>query len=65
MDDEEMEDISNAMSGSDGLVFEKNPLDEHKQFLAGGSSDYVNSDMPFSDDLATCFEDFNQLFSTL
>jgi hypothetical protein len=62
-DDEDMDDISNAMSDSDGLTFEQDP--QNQQFLAGpssSSSDYMNS-MSFSDDLAMCFDDFNQLFS--
>jgi hypothetical protein len=65
-DDDDMDDISNAMSDSDGLTFEHDALDqeqEQDQFLSGISSDYMNSDIPFSDDLAICFDDFNQLFS--
>jgi hypothetical protein len=34
-DDEDMDDISNAMSDSDGLMFEQNPLDQQDQFLSG------------------------------
>ena len=67
-DDEDMEDIANAMSDSDGLTFEHDPLDQqHQQFLIGDASssaaDFMNSDIPFSDDLAMCFDDFSQLFS--
>ena len=65
-DDEEMEDIGSAMSDSDGLTFEQDPLSQqHERFLSGASSDYMHSDvhMPFSDDLAMCFGEFNQLFS--
>jgi hypothetical protein len=64
-DDEDMDDIGNAMSDSDGLVFEQDPLDHQQpqQSLSGISSDYMNSDIPFSDDLAMCFDDFNQFFS--
>jgi hypothetical protein len=58
-----MDDISNAMSDSDGLVFEQDTLDQQQRFLSGISSDYMNSDIPFSDDLAMCFDDFNQFFS--
>jgi len=58
-----MDDISNAMSDSDGLVFEQDTLDQQQPFLSGISSDYMNSDIPFSDDLAMCFDDFNQFFS--
>jgi hypothetical protein len=64
-DDEDMDDIGNAMSDSDGLIFEQDPLDQQQQqqSLSGMSSDYMNSDIPFSDDLAMCFDDFNQFFS--
>ena len=56
-----MEDIANAMSDSDGLTFEHDPLDQqHQQFLIGDASssaaDFMNSDIPFSDDLAMCFD---------
>jgi hypothetical protein len=54
------------MSDSDGLTFEQDPLDpQHQQFISGTSSlDYgMNSDISFSDDLAMCFEDFNEFFS--
>jgi hypothetical protein len=54
------------MSDSDGLTFEQDPLSQqHEQFLSGASSDYMHSDvhMPFSDDPAMCFGEFNQLFS--
>jgi hypothetical protein len=60
-----MDDIANAMSDSDGLVFEQDPLDQqqHQQSLSWISSDYTNSDISFSDDLTMCFDDFNQFFS--
>ena len=60
-DSEDMEDIANAMSDSDGLTFEHDPLDQqHQRFLVGDSSslaaDFMNSDIPFSDDLAMCLD---------
>ena len=64
-DDEEMEDIANAMSDSDSLAFE--PQQQQQQEFpstSGTSSDYLSSDpMLSSDDIAMCFDDFNQLFS--
>jgi|ERR1700733_6970958 hypothetical protein len=61
MDDEDIDNINNPMPDSDGLTFEQDPQDQ--QFVSGTWSDYMNSDMSFSDDLAMCFDDFNQLFS--
>jgi hypothetical protein len=49
------------MPDSDGLTFEQDPQDQ--QFVSGTWSDYMNSDMSFSDDLAMCFDDFNRLSS--
>jgi hypothetical protein len=61
MDDEDTDNTSHPTPDSDGLTFERDPQDQ--QFVSGTWSDYMNSDMSFPDDLAMCFDDFNQLFS--
>lgn len=61
-DDEDMDDFSNAMSDSDGLIFDHEPQQDQRPF-SGDSSDFNNSDFLFTDDLAMCFNDFNKLFS--
>jgi hypothetical protein len=47
-DDEDMDDIGNAMSDLDGLIFEQDTMDQQQELQSlSGVSDYMNSDIPF------------------